>query len=929
MQRRRSGHYAEALERRVLLCAQPHNFGSSSGSHGGPVTFDVHAEPAQMPESSGGPNLHLTSIELVDGNFSPIAAPMVGEVTVVRAVWSTSGLNFSDVYIVRFLVDGVALDTSLITGQPGTNLVYQQYRWGWFASPGAHTVQVTVDANNSVAETDETDNMLSMNFNPAPVSGLPGQFVNPIAGQQSRDWTIVNYLDIDPRPAVARDYLSGPFQYEGHTGIDYTVANFAVMDRGLALVAAAGGTVTVVQDGYFDRETSANSNTPNYVRINHGNGWVSEYYHIATNTIAVKAGDQVVAGQFIGLTGSSGNSTDAHLHFQVSHNGMFVETYYAPTQYWANPVPYQGSLAGDIMDSGIANYTVWPDFKERPSGVSVFKLGQLDTVWFWNRSSHFRPGQFVTIDWYRPDGSLYTQYTYNAPGTIRYGTHAWTIGSAQWSQAEGLWQVALNVSGVERARQSFLVSATGAPEIKVSQGATYVIDGRTTPISFGTIPLGGSPPTRSFGIQNHGSETLTLSDLVLPPGFSLVGSFPSSVAPAGVMNFSVAMSSSAVGSRFGELSFTTKDSDEQHFNFNIGGTVSGSEPFGAPLIQFFGGSRSFYVGSGAKVIDATAQLFDVDFSLMDQLIVELAGNASPEDQLGIRHQGDGAGEIGVNGSVVSYKGTPIGTFTAPPGGSLVVDLSGIANVFTTEALLRNLTYANSAATPSTLRRYLRFSLIDETGQISNQPIKRVVFDTYPRPTALGSELRYQQAPHVFEIGFSENVGASLSASDLEVVNLATGVPVPAGSIAVTFNSTTNIADFTFPGFANGVLPDGNYRATLRGLGVSNNAGIPMAGDLQFGFFFLSGDANHDGIVNLQDFDTLAANFGQSPRDFTQGDFTYDGLVNLADFNILAARFGLVLTGTESDSGGGKGSPASPFSATRASPTNDPLQELLD
>ena len=60
------------------------------------------------------------------------------------------------------------------------------------------------------------------------------------------------------------------------------------------------------------------------------------------------------------------------------------------------------------------------------------------------------------------------------------------------------------------------------------------------------------------------------------------------------------------------------------------------------------------------------------------------------------------------------------------------------------------------------------------------------------------------------------------------------------------------------------------------------------------FDFLNGDANRDQRVNLADFNVLAANFGQSGRNFSQGDFTYDGIVNLSDFNILAARFGQVV-----------------------------------
>jgi hypothetical protein len=57
-------------------------------------------------------------------------------------------------------------------------------------------------------------------------------------------------------------------------------------------------------------------------------------------------------------------------------------------------------------------------------------------------------------------------------------------------------------------------------------------------------------------------------------------------------------------------------------------------------------------------------------------------------------------------------------------------------------------------------------------------------------------------------------------------------------------------------------------------------------------FLIPGDANYDGVVNLQDFNRVAANFGAGDREWTQGDFTGDAAVDLADFNILAAHFGL-------------------------------------
>jgi murein DD-endopeptidase MepM/ murein hydrolase activator NlpD len=55
----------------------------------------------------------------------------------------------------------------------------------------------------------------------------------------------------------------------------------------------------------------------NYVVIDHGNGEFSFYAHLKPGSVRVHVGDTVHAGQQIGLVGSSGNSTEPHLHFQV------------------------------------------------------------------------------------------------------------------------------------------------------------------------------------------------------------------------------------------------------------------------------------------------------------------------------------------------------------------------------------------------------------------------------------------------------------------------------------------------------------------------------------------------------------------------------------------------------------------------------------
>jgi hypothetical protein len=162
------------------------------------------------------------------------------------------------------------------------------------------------------------------------------------------------------------------------------------------------------------------------------------------------------------------------------------------------------------------------------------------------------------------------------------------------------------------------------------------------------------------------------------------------------------------------------------------------------------------------------------------------------------------------------------------------------------------------------------------------------------PSVGGASFAYATS-HLLGYLFSEDVGPALSASDLLLENLTTGSTIDPAAMSLAYNSSVNLATITFPGLSGALLPDGNYRATFAAANVTDVAGNPLPADHVFDFFFLMGDANHDGRVNLNDFNILAANFGQSPRDFTQGDFNYDGVVNLNDFNILASRFGTVLS----------------------------------
>ncbi len=178
------------------------------------------------------------------------------------------------------------------------------------------------------------------------------------------------------------------------------------------------------------------------------------------------------------------------------------------------------------------------------------------------------------------------------------------------------------------------------------------------------------------------------------------------------------------------------------------------------------------------------------------------------------------------------------------------------------------------------------------------------------PAVSASSFDFDAPKPTLRFTFSQEVGASLHAFDIDVVNTTTDQSVPTPFKALAYNAASRQLSVTFPGYAGGVLPDGNYQVTIKSTGVVGNAGNPMTGDHTLNFHALGGDANRDGTVNLADFNILAANFGSSGATFSRGDFNYDGTVNLQDFNILAGRFGQ------------SAAPAAPAGATASVGVND-------
>lgn len=92
-----------------------------------------------------------------------------------------------------------------------------------------------------------------------------------------------------------------------HTGVDYAVV------VGTQVKSAITGTVTEVQKN--------NASFGNFVRVKNAD-IVTTYAHCST--IKVKEGDKVKQGDIIALSGNTGKTTGAHLHFEVKKDGRLV-----------------------------------------------------------------------------------------------------------------------------------------------------------------------------------------------------------------------------------------------------------------------------------------------------------------------------------------------------------------------------------------------------------------------------------------------------------------------------------------------------------------------------------------------------------------------------------------------------------------------------
>ncbi|MGF1533822.1 MAG: M23 family metallopeptidase [Bernardetiaceae bacterium] len=235
-------------------------------------------------------------------------------------------------------------------------------------------------------------------------------FVSPVEGRYGEDFFIVHYVDWEWEGIG--DYQCGKKTYDGHQGTDFILKDFAQMDAGVAVRAVRAGRVIAVLDTLFDRNKRINNGQlGNFIAIAHDQRLFTYYAHLKQHSAGVSLGDWVVAGQYLGQVGSSGNSTDPHLHFELWYDSTTLIDPFGggpcgnAFDYFDGQFGYDSSFR--VYQTGLLNFMPTLDtLRESPPTQRIFVEGQDSLIAFWVHLQGIRLGDTLRLAVYTEDQQM-------------------------------------------------------------------------------------------------------------------------------------------------------------------------------------------------------------------------------------------------------------------------------------------------------------------------------------------------------------------------------------------------------------------------------------------------------------------------------------------------------------------------------------------
>lgn len=122
-------------------------------------------------------------------------------------------------------------------------------------------------------------------------------------------------------------FLVSPLQVPGELLAPFNQERAGYSHAGIDIRTVEGTPIFAVADGVVTKAAPDSKGVENggghMIFVDFGKGTEGRYMHLSG--YGVKAGDKVKAGQVIGFTGNTGDSSAPHLHFEYRINGVAID----------------------------------------------------------------------------------------------------------------------------------------------------------------------------------------------------------------------------------------------------------------------------------------------------------------------------------------------------------------------------------------------------------------------------------------------------------------------------------------------------------------------------------------------------------------------------------------------------------------------------
>ena len=297
-------------------------------------------------------------------------------------------------------------------------------------------------------------------------------------------WAISNYVDHNQAfPNQVQDWNCGTRTYDtsagyNHAGIDIYTWPFTwyqLENNQSWAVAAAPGTIIYKAGSNSDRSCNFNSAQWNAVYIRHADGSIAWYGHLKRNSLTTKAvGQTVETGEFLGVVGSSGNSTGPHLHFEVYNSQEQLVDPYAGTcntwepvndSWWTTQKPYLNTKINAFMThSAPPVFPTCPNI-ETPNFKTDFNVGE--TVYVAVYLTDQLPGTTATIRLTRPNNTVLYNFNQTLNDLYSSSYWYWSFPAAELTQT-GTYTVSYTYQG-NTVSTTFNYGSLGTKAFEVSK----------------------------------------------------------------------------------------------------------------------------------------------------------------------------------------------------------------------------------------------------------------------------------------------------------------------------------------------------------------------------------------------------------------------------------------------------------------------------